>query len=473
MTVNDLLLDERLADLEKARAWSPRLISKLESHIRSGDDEALFRINPYTFAMQRGLNEAEVIDLFLHASALGLFGMDWLLVCPGCSGVVESFRGLKNLHNEYHCNFCQVTHEAALDEFIAVTFTVSPEIRDIVFHHPERLAPRDYLFKVHNTRDGVVPDGRAFVDLKASLTQAVCYVGPRETTNVDVEVTPGTVLAASPEGAASVHFAVSGAANASQVRPLAFGAKDAPTKGTLEAGKVRFAVENVTDERGTFVVAALPNDMPQIKFVPFLTGKQLLNTQAFRDLFRTEVIRAADGIAVREITFLFTDLKGSTALYDRIGDLNAFSLVQQHFEALHDVTVRHHGAIVKTIGDAVMATFNTPADAVAAALEMRTKIAASNRGRSDRELVLKIGVHQGTAIAVTLNDRLDYFGQTVNIAARVQGLSEADEITLSDDTFAAAGVPELLGKARVESRLAKLKGVAQDVRVHVVAGAAA
>src|SRR5262245_66660758 len=90
--VNEELLDERLAKLETARAWSPRLVSKLESHIRSADDEALFRINPFTFARERNLPEDEVIDLLLHATSLGLFGMDWLLVCPKCACVVESLR---------------------------------------------------------------------------------------------------------------------------------------------------------------------------------------------------------------------------------------------------------------------------------------------------------------------------------------------------------------------------------------------
>ena len=53
MPVNEALLDERLAELEKARAWSPRVVSKLEAHIRSADDEALFRINPLTFAAEK------------------------------------------------------------------------------------------------------------------------------------------------------------------------------------------------------------------------------------------------------------------------------------------------------------------------------------------------------------------------------------------------------------------------------------
>ena len=106
--VNEQLLDERLAALEEARAWSPRLISKLESHIRTADDLALFRINAFSFAQERHLPENEIIDLFLHATALGLFSMDWSLYCPQCCCVVESFRSLKSLHNHYHCPFCQV-----------------------------------------------------------------------------------------------------------------------------------------------------------------------------------------------------------------------------------------------------------------------------------------------------------------------------------------------------------------------------
>ena len=113
--VNEQLLDERLAELEAARSWSPRLISKLESHIRTADDQALFRINAFSFAQQRHLDENEIIDLFLHATALGLFSMDWSLYCPQCCCVVESFRSLKSLHNHYHCAFCQVGYDAALD----------------------------------------------------------------------------------------------------------------------------------------------------------------------------------------------------------------------------------------------------------------------------------------------------------------------------------------------------------------------
>jgi class 3 adenylate cyclase len=154
-------------------------------------------------------------------------------------------------------------------------------------------------------------------------------------------------------------------------------------------------------------------------------------TQTFRDFFRSEVIGATEGIAVLDVTLVFTDLKGSTALYERIGDLNAYIQVQRHFQHLLDATVRHHGAVTKTIGDAVMAAFSTSADAVRAALDMREAVDQLNQDRPQRDFILKIGVHRGASIAVTLNERLDYFGQTVNIAARVQNLADGDEICIT------------------------------------------
>jgi class 3 adenylate cyclase len=120
-----------------------------------------------------------------------------------------------------------------------------------------------------------------------------------------------------------------------------------------------------------------------------------------------------------------------------------------------------------------MAAFLKPADAVQAALEMRSEIASFNERQPDKALVLKIGVHKGAAIAVTLNDRLDYFGQTVNIAARVQNLADADEIFVSQDVYEAKGVRDELVGYSVESRTAQLRGVQQELPVFRVGAAAA
>ena len=125
------------------------------------------------------------------------------------------------------------------------------------------------------------------------------------------------------------------------------------------------------------------------------------------------------------------------------------------------------GALVKTIGDAVMASFVDPLDALRAALDMRAQIAQFNAEAGGDLIGVKIGLHAGACLAVTLNDRLDYFGQTVNIAARVQGLAAGDEIVVTDDVLALAGRARAgrpgwrSTRARVE-----LKGIAGEVRIH-------
>jgi len=157
-------------------------------------------------------------------------------------------------------------------------------------------------------------------------------------------------------------------------------------------------------------------------------------------------------------------------MYDLIGDATAYNLVRQHFDLLEVAIREHGGALVKTIGDAVMATFVDPADAVRAALDMIDRIDAAV-GRDSVSLVVKVGIHRGRAIAVTSNDRLDYFGQTVNIAGRVQSLAAGNEILVSDAVFRAAGVADILAGRRIEEAPAVMKGVAENIRVHRVTGA--
>ena len=255
------------------------------------------------------------------------------------------------------------------------------------------------------------------------------------------------------------------------VRIRYMGNRCEPAEGVVAPGRIAFEIENETGRQGFLGISAVPADalpileIPRLDFVSYLSGSRLLTTQTFRDLFRSEAIRAVEGISVRDITLLFTDLKGSTDLYDRIGDLNALSLVQQHFERLRDVTVQHGGAIIKTIGDAVMAAFVEPADAVRAALAMLQDMETFNRRLPSREVILKIGIHRGPAIAVTLNERLDYFGQTVNIAARVQSLSDAKDICLTSEVLAAPGVEDILAPFAMKRKLTQLKGVHQRVPV--------
>ena len=494
--INEQLVDEKLTKLEEARSWSSRVISKLETTIRAADDFALFRINPLRFAKEKGMAENEAIDLFLYAAKFGLFEMNWQLVCPVCCSVVESLRDLGGVHAHMVCNICSLEGVVDLDDYIHITFTLSPQVRDLVFHHPESLLAalpiEEYYFKYHLSQ-GIKPPlpGVSFADALLSLTKARSYIAPGERKSLEFDVTPGLMVALDLGDRTGATFFISGdphseaqiipfQVQAGRLKPLDRSlppqeVKSGPVTfqyqqtGLLGSGKVILEIENLMDRTCPVWVIHFPADLkpPPPEFEPHLSGKRLVTTQTFRDLFRFEAAPGAEGLSVKDITFLFTDLKGSTAMYDQIGDPQAFYLVRQHFDTLERVVAKHSGATVKTIGDAVMAAFMTPVDAVQAAVEMLHEIEAFNQGIT-RKLILKIGVHKGHSIAVTLNDRLDYFGQTVNIASRVQGLADAGEVYISQEVYASADVPQALAGFEIQPSEADVKGVSEKIKVYKI-----
>ena len=161
--VDERALDERLAQLEAARSWSPRVVSRLESLIRDGDDAALFRVNPFALSAERGLDPVEATDLMLHATAQGLFDMDWLLICPRCACAVESFAKLRAVLRQFRCPQCHNDYEAAMDDYIAIYFNVSPQIRTTRYQSPATLDPFDYTFHFRGVREGRRPNGAPYI----------------------------------------------------------------------------------------------------------------------------------------------------------------------------------------------------------------------------------------------------------------------------------------------------------------------
>src|SRR5689334_13088828 len=192
--IDEKKLEERLVALEAAKSWSPRVVSRLETLLRSGTDEALYRINPIQFATEKSIAEAEAIDLFLHACVAGLFDMDWLLVCPMCSDVVESFRSLRKLHTHFHCHLCQSDYDAALDDYIMVTFTVSPAVRGIRFHQPDALSAWDYVFGYKITPGGIMPDGVPWSEAAKRLTKALARIEPGSAASLEVDAAEGALV---------------------------------------------------------------------------------------------------------------------------------------------------------------------------------------------------------------------------------------------------------------------------------------
>jgi class 3 adenylate cyclase len=475
--VNEGELEQRLGLVEMARSWSPRVIAKLENVIRSHQDDDLYRFNPVRYAIQTGMAESEAIALFLHATRSGLFTIEWHLVCASCGHLVESLRSMGNLHSHYDCDMCFAENEATLDDFIHVTFTVSSEIRRLAFHEPDTLPIEDFYFKYRmakgirplplpgeptfqmakGTRPLPSPAEPTFNDVVLSWTKLLTYLKPGERQAIEVDAPIGSFYRISDLLNNTVCVVMLGPELSEQIQhvqvalighKLRIVDKDVlPTKletptfhynveqvCTLPGGKIVFELENRTSERSSVWIILVPQDVhpPRLEFETFLSGKRLLTDPTFRELFGDEALDESQNIGIKNITFLVSDLKGSTALYDAVGDVQGYHLVRRHFAALTRAVAGHSGAVVKTIGDEVMATFADPVDAVSAAIDISREVEEMNRTLSER-LCLKMGIHGGHCLLVTLNNRLDYFGQTVNIAYRLLRLARGGELCLSND----------------------------------------
>jgi len=446
----------------------PGAVAAIERLVRDGSDRALCRVNALAFAKENGLDEERVIAAFLHAARVGIFELSWNVLCPGCGGVLGANSSLKTVKQDaYNCALCAEGYEPTLDEMVEVTFTVSPRVRRIAAHDPETLSFHDY-----NTQlffgSGVEPPDESIWD---KITIEAIELPPGEKALVSVQMPAQFLIVFEPVSHAAHFIDVKGEPTTER-RNLSIVYNDvaAPTGTTeMRPGPLRLSFDNRTGKRALPGIWIADHDLHHMmqQRRPFLTAKRLLTNQTFRDIYRTNTLDVDQRLKITSLTFLFTDLKGSTELYERVGDLVAFDLVRGHFQRLNEIVAAEAGAVVKTIGDAVMATFPTPDRAMAAALRMREAMRELNAERGSEDMLLKIGIHEGPCLAVTLNERQDYFGQTANIAARVQGLADSRAIFTTTPVVEHPETAAILAATghKPVSRQRSLRGIAADMAV--------
>jgi len=412
-----------------AEGLSAPCVDALLEWIRTGDDIDLHRIQIIERALAWNLPERELLRVALHATRTGLLTLSWDTICPHCRGVRDETSALSNLPAHSHCAACKVDFTTDAPESVEVTFRVHPSIREVpdVLYCSAEPSRKEHIRVQWTVKPGqsvsvrphLAPgrytvwrdhDGGWFVDVDDTGADKVTWADHPE----------GTVIKATP--AAMFEFANDTA------EPLPF-----------------------TIERATWSDLALR------------AGK-LLSFQEFRDLFSEDYIGADVRLGVGEQTLLFTDVVGSTAFYASRGDPAAFIEIKKHFDEVFAIVAEFRGAVVKTIGDAVMATFGDPADAVRAAQKIHQTF---HPAREDTPIRLRISMNTGPCIAVRLNANADFFGGTVNIAAKLQALAEAHQIAMSEATYRAPGVTELLAPhaAEIEALEFTSKALLEPVRV--------
>jgi class 3 adenylate cyclase len=452
----------------------PDVVDAIQNLVEKGEDRDLNRVNLLDFSKRTGLDEEKVISGFLHASRLGLFDLGWNVLCPGCGGVLDAHATLKSLRpDDYNCALCAAGYEASVDEMVEVAFTVSPRVRRIGAHDPHSLPIWEYYRQIFWS-SGVDVDDQSFTRLTEEVTLEAIELPAGEKAVFSLQLPKQFVIVFEPVTHAAHFIDVQGEPTRErQQLSMVFNRLHAPTGTTvMRPGPLRLTLDNQTDVRvlpGVWIAGDAMHDMIG-KRKPILTAKRILSNQTFRDLYKADNLNIDQRLKITSLTFLFTDLKGSTALYERVGDLAAFDLVRAHFHALLEIIAAEKGAVVKTIGDAVMATFIRPEHALRAGLRMRSAMKELNQRRGTEDLIVKIGLHEGPCLAVMLNERQDYFGQTVNVAARVQSLSTNQEIHLTQPVIGAPEVAAIIEREAIKPirKEAALRGIADKMVVYEI-----
>ena len=401
-----------------AEGADAEVVEQLIDFVSSADDFALARIRPYALADEWKLSRRAVLEACLRSTRFGLLDLQWELLCPLCRGAGETGKSLSEINSQVHCETCRIDFTVNFDRFVEVTFKPNALLRQV-------------------------------------QTQNFCMGSPQKTPHIvaqqllpaqserelSLPLEPGhyRLRALELSGGQDVSVTDAGQATAS----VTIGETGWPAQELKLAYQSSLKIANATSAEQLLILERLAwSDQSA-------TAAEVTALQMFRDLFASEALRPGEQISVGTLTVLFTDLRNSTQLYREIGDATAFGRVMNHFDVLKKVIAEEDGALVKTIGDAVMAVFRRPASALKAMLSAQEMLAAPAAGVAP--LILKAGVHTGPCIAVTLNDRLDYFGSTVNMAARLEGLSTGDDVIISKALYDDLEVREFVASENLQA----------------------
>jgi class 3 adenylate cyclase len=399
--------------------------------VGTADDFLVARMRPYQLADKWDLPRRAMLETCLLATRLGMLDLQWELLCPLCRGPGETGSSLSEISSQVHCETCRIDFTVNFDRFVELTFRPNALLRPVKVENFCMGSPQktphivaQQLLPGHSKRSLALPLESGRYRLRA------------------LELSGGQDVVVSDDGAAAANVNIAPAGWPADELKLA-------TSSVVE-------LQNDLDTEQLLILERIAwGDQAA-------TAAEVTALQIFRDLFSSEALRPGEQISVGTLTVLFTDLRNSTQLYREIGDATAFGRVMNHFDVLKKVIAQEDGALVKTIGDAVMAVFREPASALRAMLSAQQQLALPADGSAP--LRLKAGIHTGPCIAVTLNDRLDYFGSTVNMAARLEGLSTADDVIISRKLYDDPGVREFIETEKLQTTIFEimLKGFEEE-----------
>ncbi|MCX7997922.1 MAG: adenylate/guanylate cyclase domain-containing protein, partial [Leptospiraceae bacterium] len=363
--VNDTkVFHEILKKLEQIPS-NPILREKIAHLISNSFDEDLLKIRIKKLSKQLGENSKEVLRFFLQGARLGIFDVNYDILCPSCRGSKSSSKHLFELKEKVHCPSCNIEYGSEFDRNVEVTFTPNPSLKNI--------NAKLYCFG----GPGTTPHIRAQIRVEPNSKEKISFYfksGEYKITSLQTNQT----------------LYLSVASQFQKIPKISY-----PSQGHLEVaeGEVEIEFEN---QNSYEIVCKVARDYFAEEI---LTAHEITTLQEFRDLFSSEVLRPDQEIAIQSLCILFTDLEGSTKFYNENGDALAYKIVSEHFDILIKNAYKYEGAVVKTIGDAILAVFRIPINALRYAIDVQREFEELRKKYPQNNMKLKVGLHMGPVIA--------------------------------------------------------------------------
>ncbi|MBD1887564.1 adenylate/guanylate cyclase domain-containing protein [Microcoleus vaginatus ZQ-A3] len=441
--MNIELLKEKLEQLKKRPNCSKGTIDQIENWLTGSHILQRLRINPYYVAGDTVKNVKKITSEFLHGVKAGAFDLHWDIHCPHCNMITEEFKDLADTSEMSFCPMCEREFKIDLLDRVEVTFSLNkeiedPQLRPVCAPPPVLQSKLQLVTPLYCTESETVSleKGRYRYCCPLTLAKGILKVEGAETEEIQ------------------------------EIKLQQLAGPDFDKKElAVRPGKLKIELTNSEHNLSGLILHSdeLPDELTVEQLPLRLSGVQLLHHPDYKRLFGDQVISERERVKIRAITIMFTDITGSTRMYETLGDTKAYNMVRDHFEIFFDSIEKFGGKVIKTIGDAVMASFISNEQAIMAATGAVACLREYNSNRQPQEWIqVRIGIHRGTALLVNLNNSSDYFGSTVNKAARLQNLSKSDEVSFSEAVYqdqAFLSALKAAGVSEIQKRVEDLKGI--------------
>lgn len=441
--MNVELLKQKIEQLKQRPNSSKGTIDQIEKWLLGSHVLQRLRINPYYIAGDLVQNVKRITSEFLHGVKAGVFDLHWDIHCPHCNMITQELQHLAEASEISFCPMCEEEFKIDLLDRVEVTFSLNkeidnPQLRPVCAPPPVLKNKLQLVTPLYCTESEIITleKGRYRYCCPLTLAKGILNVKGRPYKGIQ-EI------------------------KLKQLAGKYFDQKEL----AIRPGKVKIELTNQEHNLSGLILHSdeLPDELTLEQLPLRLSGMQLIHHPDYKRLFGEQVISERERVKVRAITIMFTDITGSTRMYETLGDTKAYNIVRDHFEIFFKSIEKFDGKVIKTIGDAVMASFISNEQAIMAATDAVASFKEYNLTRQQSECIkVRIGIHRGTALLVNLNNSLDYFGSTINKAARIQNLSKSDEVSFSEEVYndkAFLTALKTSGVSEIQRRVEDLKGI--------------